>query len=138
MICVALLVVRPFLLSAQESSCDIPLVVTRFAAAKGTVEPVADLMPKDLSVSVGGSPSTVKDASVDGGSKRVTLILDASRRVPKDEWRLETEMAVNLIENARALDRFSLSLIGVDTPTGPFLPLGDVQGQLRDMAFSVR
>jgi hypothetical protein len=78
----------------------------------------------------------VKSASIDGGSKRVALILDASRKVPKDEWKLETEMAVSLIENARALDRFTLSLVGVDIPAGPFLPLGDLQAQLRDVASS--
>jgi len=123
-------------LSAQEDSCDVPLVVTRFAATTANVELVTDLVPKDLSVRVGRSPSTVKGASVDSGSKRVALILDASKKVPTDEWKLETEMAVTLIENARALDRFALYLVGVDASFGPFLPLGGVQAKLRDMAFS--
>lgn len=123
-------------LSAQDDSCDVPLVVTRFAAATGKVELVTDLSPADLSIRVGGSASTVKSATVDGGSKRVALILDASKKVPKDEWKLETEMAVTLVENARALDRFAIYLIGVDALFGPFLPLGDVQAKLRDMASS--
>ena len=123
-------------LSAQDDSCDVPLVVTRFAAATAKVELVTDLVPKDLSVRVGGSPSTVKSASVDSGSKRVALILDASKKVPKDEWNLETEMAVTLVENGRALDRFSLYLVGADASFGPFLPPGDVQARLRDMASS--
>ena len=123
-------------LSAQEDSCDVPLVVTRFAPTTAQVELVTDLVPKDLSVRVGGSPSTVKSASIDSGSKRIALILDASKKVPKDEWKLETEMAATLIENGRALDRFALYLVGVDASFGPFLPLGDIQAKLRDMASS--
>ena len=107
-----------------------------FVLASRTVELVPDLTAKDLTVMVGGSPSTVKNASVDTGSRRVVLILDASNRVSKEEWKLETEMAVSLIENARAVDRFALFLVGVDAPTGPLLPLGDVQAQLRKMGSS--
>jgi hypothetical protein len=103
-------------------------------AANGTVELVKDLTVKDLTVIVGGSSSPVKNASVDTGSRRVALILDASKKVPKDEWKLETEMAVSLIENARALDRFTLTLVGVDTPAGPMLDSGELQTQLRAMA----
>lgn len=61
---------------------------------------------------------------------------EADTKIPKDEWKLETEMAVTLVENARALDRFALYLIGVDVSFGPFLPLGDVQAKLKDMASS--
>src|SRR5437660_11673395 len=63
-------------LSAQGNSCDVPLVVTRFVAASGTVELVKDLTAKDLTVKAGSSPITVKNISVDAGSKRVALILD--------------------------------------------------------------
>lgn len=122
-------------ISAQDS-CDVPLVVTRFSPTTAKVEQVTDLTPKDLSVSVGGSPSTVKSAPVDSGSKRVALVLDASKKVPKEEWKLETDMAVTLIENARALDRFALYIIGVDTSFGPFLLFGDVQTRLRDVGSS--
>jgi hypothetical protein len=134
MLCLALVVSGQ--LSAEDDSCDVPLVVTHFAVATAKVELVTDLVPKDLSVRVGGSPTTVKSVSVDSGSKRVVLILDASKNVPKDEWNLETEMAVTLIENGRALDRFSLYLVGADASFGPFLPLGDVQAKLIDMASS--
>jgi hypothetical protein len=123
-------------LEAQGSSCDVTLVVTRFVAASGTVELVRDLTAKDLAIKVGGSPSTVKSASVDTGSKRVALILDASKKVPTDEWKLEVEMAVSLIQNARPLDRFTLLLVGVDTPAGPLLPSDDLQAQLRSIASS--
>jgi hypothetical protein len=134
-LCATLLVAsRP--LSAQETSCDVPLVVTHFVASSGTVEMVTDLAAKDLTVRIGGSAGSVTNASVDTGRKRVALILDASVKVPKDEWRLETEMAVTLIQNARALDRFTLFLVGVDTPAGPWLPSVDLQAQLREMASS--
>jgi hypothetical protein len=45
-------------------------------------------------------------------------------------------MALSLIENARAIDRFALFLVGVDAPAGPLLPLGDVHAQLREMGSS--
>lgn len=133
---VTLLVTSRPQLEAQESSCDVPLVVTRFVAASGTVELVRDLTAKDLAIKVGGSPITVKSASVDTGGKRVALILDASKKVPTDEWKLETEMAVSLIENARPLDRFTLLLVGIDAPAAPLLPSEDLQSQLRDIASS--
>jgi hypothetical protein len=123
-------------LYGQEHACDIPLVVSHFVTTTGVVELVADLTPKDLSIKVDGTSGIVRSASIDSGSKRIALILDASKKVPKDEWKLETEMAVSLIEHARALDRFTLFLIGVDTPAGPFVPLGDVQAQLRDLALT--
>ena len=133
---VTLLVASPQRLSAQETSCDIPLVVTRFAPVSGTVELVTDLTAKDLTIRVGGTPSAVKTASIDVGSKRIALILDASKKVPEDEWKLETEMALSLIENARALDRFALFRIGVDTPAGSLLPSGDLQVRLRELVSS--
>jgi hypothetical protein len=131
----SLVAIRPQA-SAQEASCDVPLVVTHFVASSGTVEMVKDLTAKDLTVKIGGSAGTVTNASVDTGSKRVALILDASTKVPTDEWRLETEMAVTLIQNARALDRFSLFLVGTGTPAGPRLPSADLQTQLREMTSS--
>jgi hypothetical protein len=135
-LCVTLLVTSRPQLEAQKSSCDVPLVVTRFVAASRTVELVRDLTAKDLAIKVGGSPSTVKSASVDTGRKRVALILDASKKVPTDEWKLETEMAVSLIENARPLDRFTLLLVGVDTSAGTLLPPEDLQAELRGIASS--
>lgn len=133
---VTLLVTSHAQLLAQEGSCDIPLVVSRFVAADGTVELVKDLTAKDLNIKVGGSPRTVKNLAIDTGSRRVALILDASKRVSQEEWKLETDMAVSLIENARALDRFVLLVVGVDTPAAPLLPLGDMQAQLREIGSS--
>lgn len=125
-------VTRPLL--AQEGSCDVPLVVSRFEGTTGKVELVGDLGPKDLNVRLEGSRAAVKSLSADSGNKRVALILDASRNIPTNEWKLEAEMAASLIENARALDRFSFSLVETDAPAGPFVPLGDVQAKLRDIA----
>jgi len=123
-------------LSAQEDSCDVPLVVTRFVPTARKVELVTDLAAQDLNVRVGGIPSTVKSAFVDSGGKRVALILDASKRVPNNEWNLETEMASALAKSGRTLDRFSLYVIGVDASFGPLLPTAEVQARLRDAASS--
>jgi hypothetical protein len=123
-------------LSAQEDSCDIPLVVTRFVPAIGKAELVSDLAPQDLNVRVGGTPSVVKSASVDRGGKRVALILDASKKIPNDEWNRQTEMAAALVKNGRLPDRFSLYLVGVDSSFGPFRPMAEVQAKLREAASS--
>jgi hypothetical protein len=133
---VTALVVGPPPLSAQENACDVPLVVTRFVASSGTVELVKDLTAKDLTVRVGGAPSAVENASVDGGGKRIALILDASKKVPKDEWKLETEMAISLSEHARPEDRFAFFLVGVDRPAGPLLTPGEVQKRVGEVASS--
>jgi len=128
--------IASFQLSAQEDSCDVPLVVTRFVPATSKVELVTDLSPQDLSVRVGGTPSTVKSASVDSGGKRVALVLDASKNIPNDEWKLETEMAAVLVKNGRASDRFSLYIAGIDVSSGAFLSGTEVRTKLRDVASS--
>jgi hypothetical protein len=131
-----LLVSRCPQLRAQESLCDLPVVVTRFVPAGQTVELVPDLTAKDFAVTVGGSLGTLKRASVDTGGRRVALILDASNKVSKEEWRLETAMAVSLIKNASALDRFALLLVGVDLSPQTLLPHGDAEAQLKKMGSS--
>jgi hypothetical protein len=120
----------------QDHSCDVPLVVTRFVPSSGAVELVKDLSAKDLTVKVGGLSSSVENASIDGGGKRVALILDASKKVPRDEWKLETEMAVSLTEHARPEDKFVLFLVGFDVPAGSLLASSEVQGQLKALAAS--
>jgi hypothetical protein len=133
-VCFAL--IASWQLWAQDDSCDVPLVVTRFVATTRKVELVTDLASEDLSVRVGGTPSTVRSASVDSGGKRVALILDASKNIPSDEWKLETEMATALVENGRAPDRFSLYLVGIDASFSPFLTAGGLQARLRDLESS--
>jgi hypothetical protein len=83
-----------------------------------------------LAITVGDVDGTVENAAIDGGGKRVALILDASRKVPKDEWKLETEMALSLIGHARPEDRFGIFVTGVDSPTGPLLPAEGARKQL--------
>ena len=120
----------------QDHSCDVPLVVTHFVPSAGTVELVQDLSAKDLTVKVGGVKSTVESASIDRGGKRIGLILDASKGIPQDEWKLETEMAVSLIEHARPEDRFTLFVVGGDVTGGPLLPSSEVEKQLKKLALS--
>ena len=120
-------------LSAQQNTCDVPLVVTRFVASSRTVERVKNLTRRDLAIRVGDVAGTVENASVDGGGKRVALILDASRKVPKDEWKLETEMALSLIKHARPEDRFAVVVTGVDTPPGPLLSPDGVRKRLSEL-----
>ena len=125
--------------SAQKNpdhSCDVPLVVTRFVPSSGTVELVQDLTAKDLTVKVGGTSRTVENASIDRGGKRIGLILDASKNIPQDEWKLETKMAVSLMEHARPEDKIALSLIGVDIPAGSFLAASGVRARLQALASS--
>jgi hypothetical protein len=120
----------------KDHSCDVPLVITRFVPSAGTVELVQDLSTKDLAVKVGGLSSTVENASIDRGGKRIGLILDASKRIPQDEWKLETETAVSLIEHARPEDKFSLFVVGGDVPAGSFLLSSEVQERLKKLAVS--
>jgi hypothetical protein len=120
----------------QNHSCDVPLVVTRFVPSSGAVELVQDLSAKDLTVKVGGLSSTVKNAAIDRGSKRIGLILDASKTIPQDEWKLETERAISLIERARPEDKFSLFVVGGDPPGGLLLSSSEVQERLKKLAVS--
>jgi len=120
----------------HDDSCDIPLVVTRFVQSSGNVELVKDLTAKILTVKLGGFPGSVESVSLDGGGKRIILILDASKKVLHDEWKLETEMAGSLIGNARAEDRFALVVVGDGAPAGPFLLLSEIQNRLKHLASS--
>jgi len=97
---------------------------------------VQDLTAKDLTVKVGGTSSTVENASIDRGGKRIGLILDASKNIRPDEWKLETKMAVSLIEHARPEDKIALFLIGVDIPAGSFLAASEVRARLHALASS--
>ena len=59
-----------------EDSCDVPLVVTRFAPSSKTVELVKNLGPEDLTVQLGAVPGTLESVSIDDGPKRLALVLD--------------------------------------------------------------
>lgn len=126
-------------LSAQEAadrSCDVPVVISRFVASSRTVELVKDLGLTDFNVKIGGMPGTVEAATVDGGGKRIALILDASGKVPKDEWKLETEMAVSLVEHARPDDEFMLLLAGKEGPPATLMAPRELLERLKALASS--
>jgi len=123
-LCLAVSSFRPSTSFAQQvtaDSCDVPVVVADF-----NNELVRDLAPTDFSVRLGQIPITVNNASVDGGPKRVAIILDASRNIPEDEWRLETEMAARFAEHARPKDLFAFLVIGAEGTAASLLSSGEV------------
>ncbi len=79
---------------------------------------------------------TVNNALLDGGPKRVAIILDASRNIPEDEWKLETEMAARFVEHARPKDLFAFLVIGAEGTAASLLSSGEVADRLRELASS--
>lgn len=131
------------LLSAQQlvaqpgtTACDVPLVATRFDPKSRGMDLVKDLNVNDFEVKLGGAQGVLEGASVDSGPKRVALILDASRSVPRDEWTLETKMADRLLDHARPTDRFAIFLVGTDSPGGPLLPVKESKQRLKELGSS--
>ncbi len=125
--------------SAQQSPkplCDIPLVITRYDPSSRTVELVKDLEAKDLTVRFGGDAVAPESASIDANPKRVALILDASRNILEDEWKLETEMAISLLAHARTDDRFAFFQVGSDAATGSLLSASEAADRIQKLASS--
>jgi hypothetical protein len=119
---------------AQQTTtetCDVPVVVASYDN-----QLVRDLSPLDFSVQVGGAPVSVVSTEIDGGPKRIALILDASKNIPDDEWKLETEMAQSFVENARPEDQFAFVVVGAEGTAAAFLSPDDVTSQLRKLAAS--
>jgi hypothetical protein len=139
MACLALLLLPPSSSFAQQrtaSSCDIPLVLTRYDVPKREVQLVKHLRSKDIEVQLDGTPVTLKGMSIDDGPKRVALLLDASRKVGDQEWKLQAEMAASLLEHARPADRFTLLYTGAEGGAASFLSPQDAVEQLRKAAAS--
>src|SRR5260370_33011970 len=111
-------------------SCDVPLVVTNFDNVL-----VKDLGPQDLLVRLGTIPITLDSISLDGGPKRVALILDPSNNVPEDEWKLEIEMGVKFVRHARPGDRFVFLVVGTEVSTGAYLSPTEAEEQLIKLGF---
>jgi len=111
-----------------SESCDVPLVVADY-----NNEPVRDLTPADFSVRLAGTTAPIVSVSLDAGPKRLALILDASSSVPDEEWKLETEMAAELIRRARANDQFALRVIGSKTVQGALLSPTKVAARLQEL-----
>jgi hypothetical protein len=118
---------QSFAQQAPSESCDVPVVVTRFDTS------FQDLGTRDFLVHLGTNPVSLESASVDPGPKRVALILDASRYVPDNEWKVETEMAADLVGHARAFDSFALLLVGRENATQGLLSPAEVREQLREL-----
>jgi hypothetical protein len=112
---------------APPESCDIPVVVTRFDTS------FQELSARDFLVHLGTIPVTLESATVDRGPKRVALILDASRYIPDNEWKVETEMAAVLVGYARPFDSFSLQLVGRENATQGLLSPTEAREQLREL-----
>ncbi len=140
MFCLALYFLSPPQSLAQagpQGTCDFPLVVAGWNRLTQTGnELLMDLHPEDLVIQFGATPATLESMSVDGGPKRVALVLDASPNVPDNEWNLEAQMAARFVEAARPEDRFLLLLEGVDSGGGSFLPAEEIDSQLRELAFN--
>jgi hypothetical protein len=132
--CVAALSLQSSESPAQHvaaETCDVPVVVTYFDN-----ELVKNLTPAEISVRLGGVPVTIDGTSVDGSPKRVALILDASRNIPKDEWKLETEMAANFVGHARPKDQFAFLLMGAEGTADSLLTSDDLAERLRKLGGS--
>src|SRR5712691_10891139 len=130
-LCLTVSFLQPLESFAQRvaaGSCDVPVVVTHF-----NNELVRDLTPADFSVRLGDIPRNVESASSDGNPKRVALILDASRNIPEDEWKLETEMAASFVEHARPKDEFAFLMIGAEGTVNSLLSSGDLAERLRKL-----
>jgi hypothetical protein len=112
-------------------SCDIPVVVTHFDNRL-----VRELTSSEFSVHLGGVPKTVDSVSIDGSPKRVALIIDASRNIPDDEWKLGTEMAASFVEHARPKDQFAFLVIGAGGTSDSLMFSDDVAERLRKLAGS--
>lgn len=132
-ICLFLFVLtsRAYAQQRAMGACDVPLVVTNFDNVL-----LKYLGPRDLLVRLGAVPITLDTISVDGGPKRVALILDPSKNVPEDEWKLEIEMGVKFVGHARPDDKFVFLLVGTEVSTGAYLSPTDVEEQLRKLASS--
>jgi hypothetical protein len=118
---------QSFARQAPPESCDIPVVVTRFDTS------FQELSAKDFLVHLGTIPVTLESATVDRSSKREALILDASRYVPDHEWKVETEMAADLVGHARPFDSFALQVVGGENATQGLLSPAEVREQLRGL-----
>jgi hypothetical protein len=133
LILAASLDIGPCLGQTPPQSCNIPLVATRYNPATNNVQLVEGLAASDLNLTIGSKSVPVSNISTDSGSKRVVLVLDASRKVPDAEWELETDMAATLVHSARRDDRLALILTGQETKPSPFQSAAEIQRQLNEL-----
>jgi hypothetical protein len=133
----SIVIVRLFSFSSESfsqqdriESCDVPVVVSWFNAQTRTMEQVKKFGPENFLIQLGGIGGSLDSVSIDGGPKRVALVLDASKNIPQDEWKLETEMAASFVSHARPGDKFLFLLIGTNGFPDSFLTPREVEEQL--------
>jgi hypothetical protein len=114
---------------AVSDSCDVPVVVADYFN-----QTVRDLAPKDFSVRLNDVVTPVAGASIDAGPKRIAIVIDASRNVPAEEWKFETEMTAEFLKHARPGDRFAFSVFGADAFHGELLSSSQVLDRLQGLS----
>jgi hypothetical protein len=116
---------------AQEVSsntCEIPVVVADYYNRL-----VRYLKPSDFSVRIAGEPGSISDLSIDAGPKRIAIVLDSSSKVPQEEWKLQTEMAKELVSRARTGDHFFLAVVGSGSPSEAFPSSAELTARLQEL-----
>jgi hypothetical protein len=112
-------------------SCDMPVVVADYLN-----QPVRNLLPTDFSARLDGSITPVAGASIDAGPKRISIVVDASSKVPAEEWKLEAELAPELVSHARPGDQLFLVVVGNESASGAFASSAELTARLRDIGTS--
>jgi len=113
---------------ARGETCDVPVVVADFYN-----KVVPDLQKEDFSVRIAGTAIPVNSATIDGGPKRIVLLVDASANIPDEEWKFEIETAQSFTQHARPTDRFALFVIGADSAEHPFLTSEEVALRVKNL-----
>jgi hypothetical protein len=112
---------------------DVPVVVADYSN-----QLVPGLTPSDFSVRIADALSPVGEVSIDAGPKRVAVILDASSSVPTEGWKLQTEMAIELVSHARPGDQFLLLIVGSEAASAAFSSASEVTSRLRELGTAPR
>lgn len=114
---------------AASNSCDVPVVVADYYN-----QPVRDLAPADFYVRLNETATPVASATIDAGPKRIAIVIDASRNVPAEEWKLETEMAAKFVKHARPGDRFTFSVVGAEASPAELLSSSQMLERLQELS----
>jgi hypothetical protein len=122
----------------SNESFDAPVVLTRvvtyFVPYDVTKQELAqDFGPDNFQVQVGGVAAQVESVLIENGPKRMVLVLDAGKPVPKDEYDENIYVAKALLAYARSKDRFTVLLVGSDAPTAKFISPGETKRYLEKL-----
>jgi hypothetical protein len=119
---------------SQPNTCDFPVTAKRLQiiplAGTRAPELMKDLSASDLIVHLAGHPASLLSATIDDTPKRIILVLDRSKGVEARVWEEELSLARELLECARAADRFLLLVIGGDGTPREFAAPEIVLGRL--------